>query len=42
MRLLDRIVDGNTLNKRLFDILDAAPLPVSFRRKKNIFLAYTI
>ncbi|PNF22433.1 hypothetical protein B7P43_G16287 [Cryptotermes secundus] len=28
MRLLDRIVDGNTLNERLFALLVAAPLPV--------------
>jgi hypothetical protein len=31
MRLLDHIVDGNILNERLFAVLDAAPLPVSFR-----------
>ncbi|KDR12150.1 Fanconi anemia group D2 protein isoform X3 [Zootermopsis nevadensis] len=28
MRLLDCIVDGDTLNERLFSLLDAAPLPV--------------
>lgn len=28
MRLLDHIVDGNTLNEHLFAVLDAAPLPV--------------
>jgi hypothetical protein len=37
MRLLDHIVDGNTLNERLFAVLDAAPLPVSFRLKRIHF-----
>jgi hypothetical protein len=40
MRLLDYIVDGNTLNERLFAVLDVAPLPVSFRLKSIYFLPF--
>jgi hypothetical protein len=37
MRLLDHVVDGNTLNERLFAVLDAAPLPVSLWSKSIYF-----